>query len=216
MNVRPCPASCQEWELPFLAEPERVGPLRRAVRLNLTLWGLPALIDAAQLCLTELVTNVITHVGVKTPTWVAVSLKGARLRIEVRDPDAGTLPKPLRATSTQETGRGLHLVAAVADQWGVTRTEHGKTAWCELATGTAQPAGLADDPRVTRAGALLTIYGTRPTTTMPTSKVGIATAEETAIDLIADLLHWLSAHGCDPDTALDHAQMHFEAEAEHD
>ncbi|MEW2067669.1 hypothetical protein [Streptomyces sp. NPDC007346] len=40
----------------------------------------------------------------------------------------------------------------------------------------------------------------------------MAHAEEAAIDVIADLLHRLRAHGCDPDSALDRAQTHFEAE----
>ncbi|MGW0536666.1 hypothetical protein [Streptomyces sp. NPDC003032] len=35
-----------------------------------------------------------------------------------------------------------------------------------------------------------------------------------AIDLIADLLHWLRVHGCTPEEVLDRAQMHYEAEAE--
>ncbi|MEV6736786.1 hypothetical protein AB0N14_07485 [Streptomyces sp. NPDC051104] len=38
-------------------------------------------------------------------------------------------------------------------------------------------------------------------------------AEETVIDVITDLLHWLGAHGRDPDDVLDRAQAHFEAEA---
>ncbi|MEK8143400.1 hypothetical protein NKH18_18680 [Streptomyces sp. M10(2022)] len=33
-----------------------------------------------------------------------------------------------------------------------------------------------------------------------------------AIGLMVDLLHWLSAHGCDQDSALDLAQERFEAE----
>ncbi len=41
----------------------------------------------------------------------------------------------------------------------------------------------------------------------------VAHAEEAAIDVIADLLHWLRAHGCDPDGALDCAQMSFKAQS---
>ncbi|MCM2427673.1 hypothetical protein [Streptomyces sp. RKAG337] len=40
----------------------------------------------------------------------------------------------------------------------------------------------------------------------------IPVMEETVTDLIADLLHWLTGHGSDLVTILDHAQMHFEAE----
>ncbi|MGW2124178.1 hypothetical protein ACWCW0_22115, partial [Streptomyces sp. NPDC001758] len=39
-----------------------------------------------------------------------------------------------------------------------------------------------------------------------------AVLEESAVELIADLLHWTSARGLDPDDMLDRAQMHYEAE----
>ncbi|MFI1255027.1 ATP-binding protein [Streptomyces netropsis] len=213
MNVHPCAVPRQEWGLPFLAEPKRVAPLRRTVRLHLTRWGLPALVDAAELCVTELVTNVITHVGVRTPTWIAVSMNVTHVRVEVSDPDAATRPKPLRPSSTQENGRGLSLVAAVADRWGVSPNDHGKTTWCELATGFAAPEARLGDPRDMRAEALLTLYGSRPLPAPRASRLSRATAEETAIGLIADLLRWLSAHDGDPDYALELAQVRFEAEA---
>ncbi|MFE1023021.1 hypothetical protein ACFW5I_00375 [Streptomyces sp. NPDC058818] len=38
--------------------------------------------------------------------------------------------------------------------------------------------------------------------------------KESAIELIADLLHWTSARGLDLDDVLDQAQMHYEAETE--
>jgi hypothetical protein len=37
--------------------------------------------------------------------------------------------------------------------------------------------------------------------------------EQSAVELIADLLHWSVAQGRDPDDILDRAQMHYEAEA---
>ncbi|WP_307675118.1 hypothetical protein [Streptomyces sp. V4I2] len=37
--------------------------------------------------------------------------------------------------------------------------------------------------------------------------------EESAVELIADLLHWTAARGQDPDDVLDRAQTHYEAEA---
>ncbi|MFF7688004.1 ATP-binding protein [Streptomyces syringium] len=200
------------WERPFLAEPQHVAALRRAVGLRLTRWDMPALVDAAELCVTELVTNVITHVGVSTPTWIAVSMNGTHVRVEVSDPDAGTSPTPLRPTSTQEHGRGLHLVAAIADRWGVTPTAHGKTTWCELATGLAEPRADAVGPRLTRAEALLTLYGASLRQAVALSRLERVAEEEAAIGLIADVLHWIQARGGDPDTALDCAQTRFEAQ----
>lgn len=46
------------------------------------------------------------------------------------------------------------------------------------------------------------------------SPLSVAVAQEAAIDVIADLLHWLRVHGLDADEALDRAQMRFESEAE--
>ncbi|MFK4596023.1 hypothetical protein [Streptomyces pristinaespiralis] len=37
--------------------------------------------------------------------------------------------------------------------------------------------------------------------------MSVATAQESAIDVITDLLLWLRAHGFDPDEALDRAQL---------
>ncbi|MGW1201815.1 hypothetical protein [Streptomyces cyaneofuscatus] len=63
------------------------------------------------------------------------------------------------------------------------------------------------------AEALLGLVGLASRTERaPQGPLSVAQAEEAAIDVIADLLHWLRAHGCDPDSALDRAQMHFEAE----
>ncbi|MEV8393966.1 MULTISPECIES: hypothetical protein [unclassified Streptomyces] len=42
--------------------------------------------------------------------------------------------------------------------------------------------------------------------------LSVAVAEEAAIDMIADLPHWLRAHGRDPDKVLDRAQARYEAE----
>ncbi|MFE7773122.1 ATP-binding protein [Streptomyces sp. NPDC057445] len=201
------------WELPFLAEPREVAGLRRILRLHLGMWGLQECVEDAQLCVSELVSNVIAHVGPGTPTTLAVAVRGTRLRIEVRDPDARALPTLLAPEREAECGRGIALLDAVADSWGVVLHTDSKVTWCELATSLTSPEGHAGGTRVTRAEALLGLYSPAE---LPRarhgSRLSLATAEEAAIDAIADLLHWLHAHGCDPDGALDRAQMHFEAE----
>ncbi|MDX2936925.1 ATP-binding protein [Streptomyces ipomoeae] len=201
------------WALPFVAEPEGVASLRRIVRLHLSLWGLHDVIDAAQLCVSELVANVINHVGVGTPTTLAVSMNGTLLRIEVHDPDARALPTLLDAATVAESGRGMMLVSAVADRWGVQPHADGKVTWCELETGLASASGHTGGVRVARAEAILGLYGTAklPLAARP-SPLTIALAEESVTALIADLLHWVRAHGYDADEALDRAQSRFDAE----
>src|SRR4051812_35672927 len=80
------------WDLPFIAEPCELGGLRKVLRLHLFLWGIPEVVEAAQMCVTELVTNIINHVGPGTPATLAVSMSDTRLRIEVHDPNTRVLP----------------------------------------------------------------------------------------------------------------------------
>ncbi|MDG4859315.1 ATP-binding protein [Streptomyces sp. T-3] len=201
------------WDLDFEAEPREVAGLRRVLRLHLAMWGLPELVDLAQSCVTELTSNVINHVGIGTPTRLAVSMRGTYLRLELHDPDTRALPTLLAAGDESETGRGMALVDAIAERWGVLLREDSKVVWCELATELQSPDGHTGGPRVEQAEACLVMYGaTRTARASGNSRLNAVVAEEEAIDLIADLLHWLRVHGCDPDWALDRAQMHFEAE----
>ncbi|MEU0659213.1 ATP-binding protein [Streptomyces lavendulocolor] len=206
--------SRKPWDLPFLAEPREVAGIRSVIRKHLRVWGLDEQAEAAQLCASELVANVITHVGLGTPTTLAVSMSGTYLRIEVHDPDTRALPTLLEAGPDAEGGRGMALVGAVADRWGVQIRADRKVTWCEIATGLTSADGHSGGPRVTRAEAMLALYeaARQPRAATP-GPLGSAMAEAAAIDVIADLLHWLRVHGCDPDEALDRAQRHFEAEA---
>ncbi|MFC7265018.1 ATP-binding protein [Streptomyces lutosisoli] len=205
--------SRKPWDLPFLAEPEEVAALRRIMRLHLGLWGVHEVIDAAQLCVSELVSNVITHVGEGTPTTLAVSMSGTHVRIEVHDPDPRALPTLLGATPDAESGRGVALVDAIADRWGVQLYADRKVTWCELATGLSSANAHSGGARVTRAEAMLRLFGAAKLPRVARCDTfTVAVAEEAAVDLMADVLHWLRAHGCDADEVLDRAQTHFEAE----
>lgn len=206
----------KSWNVPFVAEPEEVAALRRLMRLHLGLWGLTDIVDAAQLCVTELVSNVITHVGPGTPTTLAVSMNGAHLRIEVQDPDTRALPTLLGSGVDAEGGRGMALVDAIAVHWGVELRFDRKVTWCELATELTSLNSAEQCPRLSRAAGLLDLYEAEQTSggaSARTHRLGLARAEEAAIDIIADLLHWLHAHGRDADEILDRAQTHFETEA---
>ncbi|MFJ8595674.1 ATP-binding protein [Streptomyces sp. NPDC093598] len=202
------------WDIAFTAEPAEVAALRRIMRLHLGLWGLQHLVDEAQLCVSELVSNVITHVGPGTPATLAVSMEGAHLRIEVHDPDTRALPTLREASADSEEGRGMALVDAIADRWGVLLRPDGKVTWCELTTQLATADGHVEASSVMRAEVLLRHYAaaTQPARDAGASRLTSAVAEETVIVAITDFLHWLRAHGRDADDMLDRAQMRFEAE----
>lgn len=113
-------------ELP--AVPKALQGLRRTVRRYLD-----APCPDVQLCLTELVTNVIRHVGEGTPVRVRVArTDGGRVRVEVTDPAGQALPVSVPGALDDEQGRGLALLDAVALRWDVEQGADGKTVWCEL------------------------------------------------------------------------------------
>ncbi|MGY0486317.1 ATP-binding protein [Streptomyces sp. WG-D5] len=139
-----CASTCMSrkpWDMAFSADPEEVSGLRRVMRVHLQLWGLPGVIESAQLCVSELVSNVITHVGIGTPATLAVSMNGTYLRIEVHDPDTRVFPTLLAAGPDSESGRGMALVDAMTDRWGVQLRDDRKVTWCEWATDLMSPSG---------------------------------------------------------------------------
>ncbi|MGW3357251.1 ATP-binding protein [Streptomyces bungoensis] len=113
------------YELDLLATPKAVPELRHRLR---------ALDHEVLLCVTELLTNVIDHLGEGTPVTVRVTgTPHGHTRVEVTDPDARVLPVLLPASDTAECGRGLTLIDALARRWGVEQGPDHKTVWCELA-----------------------------------------------------------------------------------
>jgi anti-sigma regulatory factor (Ser/Thr protein kinase) len=87
--------------------------------------------ETAALLVSELVTNAVIH-GRTRATLVA-ERPGNVLRVSVVDADP-QMPDPGKETPEDaESGRGLRIVAAVADRWGVeTLPEGGKAVWFEL------------------------------------------------------------------------------------
>lgn len=203
--------SSTEWIHPFAARPAGVAELRRLTNLYLELWGLSGVGDAAQLCVSELATNVINHVGEGAAAVLSVMVRDTHLRISVRDPESGRFPRLLGVAPTSETGRGLGLVAALADRWGVTAAAHGKTTWCEIsASCTAQVRET--DGLQSGAGVPTSPSQGMPGRAAQGRPLHFVAQEAAAVGLIAEVLRWLQAQGRDPDTVLDYAQMCFEGE----
>ncbi|MFJ5971703.1 ATP-binding protein [Streptomyces sp. NPDC093060] len=113
------------FELNLLATPQAVPELRHHLRAHDFEVGL---------CVTELLTNVIDHLGHGTPVTVRVTgTAHGHTRVEVTDPDPRALPILLPAADTAESGRGLTLVDHLSQRWGVDQGADRKTVWCELA-----------------------------------------------------------------------------------
>ncbi|CAL9478024.1 ATP-binding protein [Streptomyces sp. enrichment culture] len=116
-----------------------LSPTPRGARLarllateQLRSWGLP--LDPARLVVAELANNASTHGRVPGRSFrLLLRVVGATLRIEVTDTRGDKLPPHRPAGPTDESGRGLTLVAALADRWGVTDSLPPRTTvWAEL------------------------------------------------------------------------------------
>ena len=115
----------------FLPEPEAPRAARRFVADTLWRSGhATALVDDAQLTVSELATNAVIHA--RTAFSVAVQSLHRGVRLSVRDASRHRAVIRDRA-STASGGRGLRLVAALAADWGIEVTTQGKTVWVQLA-----------------------------------------------------------------------------------
>jgi DNA-binding NarL/FixJ family response regulator len=116
--------------------PHELSSVRRArsfVRDRLEEWGVVAVLDDAMLVVSELAANALTHAS--SAYRLRLSATHQVLRIEVDDDGAGS-PEPQPLTETEESGRGLHLVGALAASWGMEpASSGGKRVWAELALG---------------------------------------------------------------------------------
>ncbi|WP_189704219.1 SpoIIE family protein phosphatase [Streptomyces anandii] len=114
-----------EWEVP--ADPAAVSDVRAAVTRRLARWDLEELTFTTELVLSELVTNAIRYGG--EPIRVRM-LRDRTLICEVYD-SGNTSPHLRYAATTDEGGRGLFLVAQLAERWGTRYTPTGKVIWAE-------------------------------------------------------------------------------------
>ncbi|MFI5768586.1 ATP-binding protein [Streptomyces sp. NPDC051658] len=113
----------------LLAVPKAVPEMRRTLRERCGGADSPDLL----LCVSELLTNVIVHLGEGTPVTLRVAgTCSGRVRVELSDPEPCAWPTLRTAGPGDESGRGLSLVDALALRWGVDQGPYGKTVWCEL------------------------------------------------------------------------------------
>ncbi|MFJ9682927.1 ATP-binding protein [Streptomyces sp. NPDC101194] len=137
----------------FHRRERRAVPLvRQFVREALVDWACESRADDVLLCVSELVTNALLH-GVPPGRGFRVRLSlepgDGVLRVEVHDSGDGEVcPVAADPAPDAEGGRGLLLVAALADKWGVGERDPGKVVWCEFAVRGPVPCpesyGLAD------------------------------------------------------------------------
>ncbi|CAL9584146.1 SpoIIE family protein phosphatase [Streptomyces sp. enrichment culture] len=97
----------------------------------------------ALVVVSELVTNAVVHAGTDVEVGLRVEETGT-LVVEVADRHPSRAPSGGGDHETPhdpaEYGRGLRLVAALAEAWGITYRPGSKTVWARLPAGGAEPA----------------------------------------------------------------------------
>ncbi|WP_189307044.1 SpoIIE family protein phosphatase/ATP-binding protein [Streptomyces albospinus] len=132
-------AHIADWEVP--ADPAAVAQVRAVAVRKLIEWGLADEAFTTELILSELVTNSIRYAA--GPIRVRL-IRDRSLICEVAD-RSSTSPHLRQAATTDEGGRGLFLIAQLAERWGTRYTSDGKVIWTEQALPDgAEPA--ADSP----------------------------------------------------------------------
>ena len=172
------------------AEPRSARRARDLVASSCVEWALGDLCADVVLPVSELATNAILHA--RTDLTVAISLTEQFIEVAVRDKhprppimrpvrldldrdldalgsDPG-FPADLRDSALHvgqagsiAAGRGLHIVDAVADEWGVAEYAGGKDVWFRITTPTGWqprvPCGCTTGETTTPGGLRLTVSG---------------------------------------------------------
>ncbi|MEV7192335.1 ATP-binding protein [Streptomyces sp. NPDC093510] len=126
-GTKPMLQPSDPFERTIAPEPARVADIRHDAADQMQEWDLPArLVGNVLLVLSELVTNAIVH-G-EGPVHVTMRQAHRGLRIDVTD-ESTTTPgvAPVPAAVDDVHGRGLYLVDAFCDVWGI--TGDGTTTW---------------------------------------------------------------------------------------
>ncbi|MFJ4777634.1 SpoIIE family protein phosphatase [Streptomyces sp. NPDC088762] len=114
--------------LDLSSDPSVVAHARRHTTDQLTAWGLEEAAFVTELLVSELVTNAIRY-G-EPPIQLRLIHEDTTLICEVSDA-SHTAPHMRRARIFDEGGRGLLLIAQLAERWGTRHAPVGKTIWAE-------------------------------------------------------------------------------------
>lgn len=131
MTMTAAPVGPQRYQERYPATLEAATQARRDIALALETWGLPQLVDVAEHVVTELVANAVEHTDAATVGASITRTGEVSARIVVTD-TSRTRPAPAAPSVDAENGRGLHLIEALAHEWGSELVHGGKRVWAEL------------------------------------------------------------------------------------
>jgi len=113
------------------ADTRAASAARRAVAATLRTWRLEVLCSDAELVVSELITNAITHAPGPASHQLQIVHRATGVRLTVSD---GSLSPPSIRTPDdgRPGGRGLRIVETLASSWGYDRRADGKQVWADL------------------------------------------------------------------------------------
>ncbi|MEV7501335.1 ATP-binding protein [Streptomyces sp. NPDC093018] len=139
-------ALVHEDQLDYTPLPRSVTLARHRTSRLVGEWGYTALTEDVAIVVSELMTNALLHGSLRGRfIRLRVLTTAAALRVEVSDPRGELRPSLRAVTGDQRFGRGLLLVQALADDWGVApRAGVGKTVWAQWSLGPAPVTAPGD------------------------------------------------------------------------
>jgi anti-sigma regulatory factor (Ser/Thr protein kinase) len=133
------PVETTGWHLDLNPEPRSAGAARRFVMrclgpLDVEMEG------TLELLTSELVTNAVLHA--RTPLLLGVAQSGARIIVCVGDRNL-LRPEQQPYSEDRSDGRGIVILQALAERWGITTQPGGKVVWFTM----RQPTPCGSPPR---------------------------------------------------------------------
>ncbi len=116
------------------AQPTAVPAARRAVREHVLAGGQGDLLDAVELVLSELVGNVVVHVGGDVTVEATIGVDEVLVEVSDRSPVA---PHLRGFSQVAATGRGMRLVHSLSSDYGLRAEHEGKTIWVRITRASA-------------------------------------------------------------------------------
>ncbi len=115
-------------------DPASAAVVRRSLSADLVRRGVDQeCIADVVLVASELVGNAVTHAPARADAALDISWDVEPDCVVVRVLDGSPeLPRRRTTDDTDTRGRGLFIVAALARDWGVRRTDHGKQVWARV------------------------------------------------------------------------------------
>ena len=121
-------------DVALAVHPSSARRARRVVRSFLH-GSAPAVVDTAELLVSELVTNAVRHADhheCSSTVGLRIAVDERRVRLEVSDDDPA-IPEVQHPNVDVPSGRGMLIIERLASRWGCFRAGGGKVVWLELA-----------------------------------------------------------------------------------